>query len=362
MLETIREFALERLAESGAEAEVRSRYAAHFVRFAEEAWPHNADHRGSFAELLARIAVEYDNLRSTLEWARDSAEHEVLLRLASALADYWKVRGLVHEVRTWSPLALERGATPLLARVRVLRVMGGRALGDGDLAQAEALVAEQRALAEEVGDEEELHLAMNSLAHVARANGDLEGARGRFLELAEAAAGFGNQQLHAYAVVNLGLIELDVGNYRGALEYSSAAVDMLSELGDETGLATALANSGWSALCLGDPVGAADFFRRSLVFAAQVEATNHIASLAPGLGAALVAGGDEQRGVEILGAAESLRDELGVGLNDALEERIHEQAVADARAALGEDAFDAAWARGRAIKPQELVKLCESGG
>jgi predicted ATPase len=361
LLETIREFALERLAESGAEAEVRSRHAAYFVRFAEQAALQNAD-GGSFAEPFARIGVEHDNLRSTLEWARDSDEHEVLLRVAAALADYWKVRSLVHEQRTWLALALERGATPLLARVRVLRVAGVRALNDGDLAHAEALNAEHRALAEEVGDEEELHLAMNSSAHLARAKGDLEGARGRFLELAEAAASFADRQLHAYAVINVGLVELDVGNYRAALEYSTAAVDMLSELGDETGLAAALGNCGWSALCLADPARAADYFRRSLVYAGQVEATHQIATVALGLGAALIADRDEQRGAELLGAAASLRDELDTTLNDVLEEQIHEQAVVEARAALGEDVFDAAWARGRAIKPQELVNFCEPGG
>ena len=106
---------------------------------------------------------------------------------------------------------------------------------------------------------------------------------------------------------------------------------------------------------------AADYFRRSLVFVVQLQAAHHIATVAVGLGAALVADHDEQRGAQLLGAAASFREELGIGLNDALEEQVNRQAVADARAALGEDVFDAEWARGRALKPQELVKLYEPG-
>jgi hypothetical protein len=79
-----------------------------------------------------------------------------------------------------------------------------------------------------------------------------------------------------------------------------------------------------------------------------------------GLAAAFVAKREEERAAQLLGAAAALRDELEIGMNDAIEERIHERAVADAQAALGEEAFAAAWARGHAMRAEEIVAFFEA--
>ena len=362
LLETIREYALERLAESGSEAEARRRHAAYFLRFAEE-MDRQADAGNVFAEVAARVSVEYDNLRGALEWARDADEDEILLRLVAALDTYWNVRGLVHEGRSWVAQALTRGSTPPLARVRVLHMAGSAATSTGNLAAAEALIAEERTLAEEVGNHDGLLAAMNSSAHLARAKGDHDGARKQFVELREAAAALGHPTLHAYAVVNLGLLEFDAGDYHAAFEYSAAAADLLSEIGDETGLLAALSNCGWATLCFADPVRAEDYFCRALVLAARIESEYRIAHVALALGAALVTKREERRGTELLGAGVGLVDTLDIPLfNDALEERFHERAVTQARAALGEEAFAAAWDRGRTMKPDEIVRFCSERG
>ena len=130
MLETIREYAVERLAESGAEAELRSRHAEYFLRFAEEAARQHEEGDVPSSEVVARIAADYGNLRSVLEWARDSDEGEVLLRLAAALAFYWGVRSAYREARAWTPLALERASSPPQARMRLLRVAASRAMDE----------------------------------------------------------------------------------------------------------------------------------------------------------------------------------------------------------------------------------------
>ena len=105
MLETIREYAIERLAESGADAELRGRHAEYFLRFAEEAVRQDQEGDVLISEVVARIGADYSNLRSALEWARDSDEGEVLLRLAAALAGYWGVRADYRELSDWSRLA-----------------------------------------------------------------------------------------------------------------------------------------------------------------------------------------------------------------------------------------------------------------
>ena len=354
LLETIREYALERLADSNDEPEARRRHAAYFLRFAEELEESEHD----FADYAARISIEYDNVRSTLAWARDADEDEILLRLVGTLDTYWRVRGLVHEGRSWVAEALERESTPALARVRLLRTATRAALSTGNLAQAEALIAEHHILAGEVGDEVEALWAMSSSAYLARAKGDLDGARRRFGEMREAAATLGSREMHAYAVVNLGFLEFDAGDYDAAFEYSAAAVDLLSELGDDTGLLAALSNCGWASLCRADPGAAEDYFSRALGCAERLGSSLRIAHLALALGVALVAEGKAKRGTRLLGAGAALADTLDEPrFNDVLEERCHDQAVADARRVLGDAAFTTAWADGGAMTPDDIVSF-----
>jgi hypothetical protein len=358
MLETIRQYALERLTESGAQADLRARHAAYFLRFAEEVGRQIED-SALISDSLARVAADYDNLRSALEWARDNDEGEVLLRLAASLAGYWRVRAVYRESRSWLQLALERASSPPEARLRVLRASATRALDDGDFARADALIAAYRRAAEEVGDENELMSAMNSAAHLAYQRGDTEAARRQWLGIKERAAELGDRDRQAAMSVNIGLAAWGSGDYRASLDHTLEAADLFRELEDETGTVVALLNVGWSALVLGDAVLAEKSLREAMVVAGRLGAIHWIANGALALGAVLAAEHEEERGAQLLGAAASLREELGIGFQDAGEERIHERAVADVKAALGEEAFAAAWARGQAVQPDEIVTLCD---
>jgi predicted ATPase len=359
MLETIRQYAVECLAETGAEATLRGRHAAYFLRFAEEV--DRDDDGASLSDSLARLAADYDNLRSALEWARDQDEHEVLLRLAAALAGYWHIRALYREARGWLQLALERASSPPQARMTVLRTSARRAVDERDFARAEALIAEHRRAAEDAGDEGERLKAMNSGAHLAYRSGDTEAARKQWLEVKERAAESGDAELQAAMTVNVGIAALGSGDYRASLDYSLEAAGLFRGLEDETGIVVALLNAGWSALVLADVVLAEESLREAVVVAGRLGASHWIANGALAVGAVFVAKHDVERGVHFLAAAASLREELGVGFNDTVEERIHDRAVADAKAALGEEAFAAAWARGQALQPDQVVEFCRVG-
>ncbi len=355
MLETIREFARERLDESGDESVLRRRHADWYLALAER-----ADRLDDVSEGSPRIAAEDDNLRRALAWARDAGEDELLLRLVAALAGSWRTRGLYREARVWLALALERGSAPPEARMRVLDRAWIFAVEDGDLARAGALVEERRRIAERTGNEEELLGALNQTALLAAERGDLEGARADLLRVKKLAAELGDRGREAGVTVNLGVVAHRAGDFRASLGLLLEAVGLFRELGEETGVATALVNCGWSALGLRDAAGAEDFFREALAVAGRLGAIPRIADGALGLGAALVARREEERGAQLLGAAEALRSELEVGLSDEQESQTHEAAVADAKAALGEDAFAAAWARGEAMTPEEILDFCRA--
>ncbi len=359
MLETIRGYARERLRESGdEEAELRQRHAEWYVELAERADREAEEGRVSQSESMSRLAAEHDNLRSALEWARDRHEGELLLRLAAALADFWRVRGFYVEARQWLALSLERAAAPAEARMKVLRAASGGAVEDGDIARAQTLVAEWRKMAEEAEDEEHLFSATNAEARIAMEKGDVDGGRAGFMTIKQLAAARGDRSREAAMAVNLGVVATLTGDYRAGLDYSMEAAELFDDLHEEGGIATALLNCGWNALGLGDAASAEDSFRRALLVAGRLGALPRIATGAAGLAAALVAKQEERRGAELLGAAESLREELQIVLNDEFEERIEKAAVATAKAALGERAFAAARSRGRAMGRDEILAFC----
>ena len=120
MLETIRAYAHEQLAARGDDADLRRRHALFALDFAAQV-DEETQEGGQQARLFPLMEREQDNIRAALEWARDSGADEILLRLAAALASFWPGRGYYHEADMWFALALERGFSPVRARMKVLR-------------------------------------------------------------------------------------------------------------------------------------------------------------------------------------------------------------------------------------------------
>jgi predicted ATPase/class 3 adenylate cyclase len=355
MLETIRQYARERLAKSGVEGEARRRHAEHFLAFAEHA---RGPTRDFSRDYFARIEGEHDNMRLALEWARDLDDGETLLRLAAALADYWGMSGFYREARVWQTLALERGSTPLEARKDVLWDAIGLALDQEDLGRAETLIEEFRDLVERTGDARRLGYALGSSAVLAAKRGNFHAARAGFARARELATERGDLLRAGSMTVSLAAVSMASGDFRSGLEYGLDAVERFRELGSERGLAIALLSCGWNALGLGDDARAEGSCREAISLAREMSAVPLIAEAALVLGLVLVARQEEERGARLLAAAAAIRDELEITLNDAQEKKMHEAAIAAAKAALGEEAFAAAWARGEAMTPEDIVSSC----
>ena len=170
MLETIREYGLERLATSGDEEATQRAYGGFFLALAEEAEPQLIGPEQG--EWLTRLETEHDNLRAVLVWA-EAQDHETGLRLAAALWRFWYARGHLNEGRGWLERALALdGAGQSAARVRALHGAGVLADLQGDPAQAEALVTESLALARSLQDRRGEALALVALGLVAAFEGD----------------------------------------------------------------------------------------------------------------------------------------------------------------------------------------------
>jgi predicted ATPase len=151
MLETIREYAEERLDESGDGEAVRRRQADHFLALAEEAQPAmTGPEPGDWPDRLDR---DYDNLRAALDFLEASGDTEGALRLAAALSHFWSMRGHVPEARRRLEAALAGEERPTLARARALSGASTMASMSGDVPAAKARIEQALALARELGDD-----------------------------------------------------------------------------------------------------------------------------------------------------------------------------------------------------------------
>src|SRR5262249_41114944 len=138
MLETIREYGLERLVECGEETDARARHAAYYLALAERAEPELTG--PGQARWYARLDGEYDNLRAVLAWACESGAVQTGLRIAVALWRYWDTRGHLREGRAWLERLLALGdgndAIPMMVRAAALWAASVLALHAGNLRHA----------------------------------------------------------------------------------------------------------------------------------------------------------------------------------------------------------------------------------
>jgi non-specific serine/threonine protein kinase len=285
--ETIREYALERLAESGEAEAVRQRHAVHFAALAEEA---AAALTGPLASSwLDKLVLEQDNLRAALRWCEVPEEAELGLRCAAALWRFWLFRGDRAEGLTWLTrlLAVPSGAARRV-RAGALRVAATLAATREEYGAADAWAEEGLAIGRELGDLATQADALATLAFSARRRGDFEGARA----LSEAALPLhrrmGQRWEAAAALLWLGEAALNrrqLSVARGLVEESLA---LYRELGDDWGIGAAHEHLGWAALDADEPDTAADLFGRSLEAYRHLGDRGGIANAQLGLGSAAV--------------------------------------------------------------------------
>lgn len=251
LLETIRQYARDRLLESGHASATRHQHLAFFLNLAETAEPElvGADQK----VWLERLETEHDNLRAALEWSSgDSDSGERGLRLAAALWRFWYIRGYLSEGRSWLRDLLALPATAPVARAKALHGAGNLAFTQGDPLAAQSLLTAGLALRRELNDLPGIAFSLNSLGNVAYTQDDYPTARRLFAESLELQRRQGNQWGIAAALSNLGLVTLDQGDYPTAQALFEESLGLQRELGDQWSMATSLGNLGLVATSQGD--------------------------------------------------------------------------------------------------------------
>jgi predicted ATPase/Tfp pilus assembly protein PilF len=267
MLETVREYALERLGDSGEGEAVRRQHTRHFLALAERAEPQlkSADQ----ATWLARLEREHDNVQAALARARDEGEMELALRLANALWRFWLIRGHLTEGRRWFAelLALDAAGghpAPMAARAQALARAGVLAVEQGDPFDAASLCEEALTLFQRLDDVRGIASTHNLLGSVAKYQGDFPQAAGHFQQALAFFREIDDRPNAALVLNNLGAVEAERGDYDRAIELYEQSLAAKRELGDTQGIARTLVNLGDLAQRQGDHARAATHFEESL--------------------------------------------------------------------------------------------------
>jgi predicted ATPase/transcriptional regulator with XRE-family HTH domain len=256
MLETIREYARECLAASAEDDALRRAHATYFLALAEEAAP--ALTGPGQAAWLPRLEREQDNLRSALQWAQESGEPEVGLRLAGALWRFWYVRGQPSEGRGWLEgllaLAGSDGPAGVAASVRAQALHGAGVLARllGDYGRATALHEESLTLRRGLHDTAGIAASLGGLGLVADHQGDYLRAAALYEEGLALCREIGDQWGSASMLSNLGQAAIHQGDYARAAALYAESLALARHIGDRWGIAVALNNVGDVARHQGD--------------------------------------------------------------------------------------------------------------
>jgi predicted ATPase/class 3 adenylate cyclase len=353
MLETIREYATERLEASGEADELRRRHAAHFLALAEEAEPNT---RTYSREWIARLEQEHDNLRAALDHLAASGESERVLQLAGALAEFWHQGGHLAEGRDRLERALHGQEQPTAVRARALtgaalmahgngdvqsaRSIAGQALElhrrlgntqgaasnlnvlcvaaveDEDFEEAQRLAEESLTLLREAGDERGAVAATRTLAFTHHSRGDLERARSLHESNLAQAQALGFKDIEITTLGTLGMIAFEQGRIEDALTLGKQNLLASRDLGSLQAIA--------QSLC------------RSAAYFAALPCKADTAA-------------------RLLSCFDALREQIGV--SDAAFARMNEQTLSVIRARLDKEAFAEAWEQGRTLTIDKAAAL-----
>ncbi len=353
MLETIREYAADRLEQSQGSKALRRRHAEYFLQLAEEAEPHlTGAEQGMWME---RLEAEHDNFRLALDTLRRAGSGAEELKLVGALMRFWYVRGYLREGRSRCEEALAAHSDQSPPRLKALFGAGLLAHRLGDYQEAEALNEERLTLARRLGDAEHVASSLTGVGISAQALGDYERAAAAFTESAELARAGGYAWALAIAVWNLGEVALEQGDYAQTRALFDESLGLFRELGDERKIIECLAGLGVLASREGRRDEAEALLGEGLGYA-KAQADKELAIWCLGELAALAASaGETERAARLLGAIGTMRQETG-HVAQPEERRVEQETRRVLAAELGDEPFAAALLIGREMTFEQTLE------
>jgi predicted ATPase len=354
MLEPVRQYALEKLEESGEAGMVGRSHAAFFLALAERVRPELLGERQ--VEWLERLEREYGNLRAAMSWALDAGDGATGARMGWTLWYFWWARSYHREGRRWMEEVL-KGDLPPALRGRALVVAGTLAYGHGDHERCGGYSKEGLGLSRQAGDELGAAWARVGLGLSAMSGSDYEAATSHLQEALRSFRQLGEVYGVAHVTNFLGMVALMRGDEGQATPMFEEGLAVARRIGDRSSTYIALYNLAQAALCCGDYDRAAPLFEEGVTLSEQMGDRANVAYCLEGLAVVANARGEAQRSGRLIGAAEGLHEAVGVPVYVYYEPHrsMYERAVAAVRSGVGEEAFEEARQRGREMTFEEAV-------
>jgi predicted ATPase/DNA-binding XRE family transcriptional regulator len=397
MLEMLREFAHERLAEQNELSEVQRLHAEHVLGFAQ-----SAERRLSSKEQghwLVRFELEHGNIRAALQYAARADDAALGCGLVAAVWRFWWLHGHVTEALAWIRRFLQlRSACAacvpealygnvLRAQVVLLSALGSfeeahvpckeaielqRRIGDdaglgasltslgiilqfrGEYARAQEAHAESLAIRKRLGDDLGVATSLSNLASTAFSKNELERAAALGEESVAIYRRLGHESGLAHALTKLGLVAAAEANYDKAEHIFNECLRMQRAVGNTGSYHYSLINLGGVAYKRGDYPRALARYHEALDLLESMPNKYSLAHMLEDIGATVGALGDPSRSARLFGAADALRRTLRTPVFPS-QLHDHERAIADVRAVLGDDAFDAQWRIGASITLERAI-------
>ena len=345
LLETIREYAAERLSSSGGRDELHRSHAEHFLGIAERARSEDPVGMQDALEILDR---ERENMHAAMRWAL-AARSDLAVPLAAALWRYWLIRGQRRQGLEWLEQALTL-PTSAPSPPRAIALAGAALLARllGEFARAETLAHEGVALGRAVGPPRALTASLNVLTTLAARAGDFDRARGYCDESVAVARAAGDVRLEALALFILAEGSLHGGRYADVRDVGGRALALARTAGDKEVIAIALARVGIAAAHERRLDEASEHLAEAVEHARALGFPETAAWCCEGLALVAAERGDVVRAARLLGAGESLR-RAGGGIVQPAEAAAREAAEATIHRVLPVEQVQAALEAGRGL-------------
>jgi predicted ATPase/transcriptional regulator with XRE-family HTH domain len=359
LLEPVREYALELLHATDEADAVHRRHAVWYRALAEQAHP--ALRQDGQVEWLPRLDRELDNLRAAMDWFLEHGDAEDAARLSFALWLFWYWRGYGREGRRYTQAALalasrlppDRAAGALIA---AMAMAYNNADDDATLHYTDLMMEHARQTG---GNAHIESFAQAGMGLVALNRGDFETTQTHLEQALRLYLQSGEEGLASQTYTWLGTVRLLQDDTDEAMQRFEQGLRLARQIGYLPGIYNALFNLAQLALVLNDDKLAEQRFREGMTLSEQVGDQANVAYCLEGLAAVAGARAQAARAARLFGAAKGLLDGIGVPVWTFYkpDQSLYDRTLAHIREQLGETAFTAAWAAGRALSFQQVMAL-----
>lgn len=354
LLETIREFAAERLAECGEDESLHRRHTRFFMQLAETA--ENLIIGADQQAWIERLELEYGNFRAALEWSLAGRAPDLGLRMAAALYRFWWVRGSYSsEGQRWLVRALAcdpGGSRP--ARARALRGLAGLELNQGDIEAACAHYRESLQLFRELGDRKSIAMVMANLGAALPFGGQYAEARANLQESLALNRELGDAFYTGYCLFSLGALAYVEKDYARAQQYSEDARPYFRQVGHQQYMAAVQVQLGMIAAAGGDYEHASTLLRDALAQLRDLKFEIGVLEVLEAQAYVAAAREEPERAAVLLASTDAVRSDRG--LHWRLFGTEYQATLSRVASTLDAETLERAWSEGQAMTLEQAIE------